>query len=86
MIKTPKTIDQEEDHGENVPQGFGRLLSRLGRFSWTLHNVAGHPLMELFYLIGLTNVAHWAHDFTIPRPPQGVKDRYDNQKDNDPIK
>lgn len=86
MVKTPKTIDQEEDHGEDVPQVFGKLLAKLGPFSWTLHNVMGHPLMELFYLVGLTHAAHWAHDFTIPRPPQGVKDRYDNQENNSTVK
>lgn len=76
MIKTPRgQIDAEEEHGEGVYRGLGRALWHLGRFSWTLHNVAGHPLMELCYLIGAHRVAHVIHDATIPRPPQGATDQ-----------
>lgn len=80
MTETPETIDGEEEHGSGVPQGLGRLLGRLGRFSWSLHNLIGHPLMELLYLVGLNSAAHWAHDLTIPRSVEGAKDRYDDDE------
>ncbi len=36
------------------------------RFQWTLHNVVGHPAMELLRQLGLTNWANWIHDVTLP--------------------
>lgn len=74
-------IEGEEEHGEGVPQTLGRVLWRLGRFSWAIHNLIGHPLMELCYLIGAHRAAHYAHDVTIPRPPQGASDgRYNEEE------
>lgn len=82
---TPRDqIDSEEEHGADVSQTLGRLLWRLGRFSWTLHNVVAHPLMELCYLIGAHRVAHIVHDATIPHPPQGATDRrYEEEETNE---
>lgn len=43
------------------------FFSRLpARFHWTVHNVVGHPLSEIFYQLGLHVLADWAHDTTIP--------------------
>jgi len=85
MIKTPREqIDSEEEHGDGIPQGLGRALWRLGRLSWSVHNLIGHPLMELCYLIGAVRVAHYIHDATIPRPPQGASDRrYEEEETHD---
>lgn len=37
------------------------------RFHWTLHNVVGHPLMEIFTLLGAPTIGSWFHDTTQPR-------------------
>lgn len=39
---------------------------------WTVHNIIGHPLSELFYLCGLTRLSHWVHDVTIPTHEKGT--------------
>lgn len=46
-------------------------LSKLGRFSWTLHNVIAHPLSELLYLIGYEDLGNKIHDATIPKHKRG---------------
>ena len=78
---TPRDqIDSEEEHGEGISQSLGRVLWRLGRFSWSVHNIIGHPLMEICYLTGAHKLAHLIHDSTIPRPPHGEADqRYDEE-------
>lgn len=47
-----------------------RLLGRLGRFSWSVHNLLAHPLSELLFLVGLERAARWVHDATIPYEPR----------------
>ena len=36
------------------------------RFKYTIHNMIGHPLMEIFSLVGLHKLADWVHDVTLP--------------------
>ena len=44
----------------------GGLLGRLGRFRWSLHNLVGHPLMEVLSQAGLHRWAERVHDLTVP--------------------
>jgi hypothetical protein len=37
------------------------------RFRYTIHNVVGHPLMEIFSLLGMHERATWIHDVTLPK-------------------
>jgi hypothetical protein len=37
------------------------------RFRYTIHNIIGHPLMEIFYLLGLSALAERIHDITLPK-------------------
>jgi hypothetical protein len=39
----------------------------VSRFTWTLHNVIGHPLAEVLGLLGLHRAATWVHDATMPK-------------------
>tara|TARA_R100000152_G_C6543679_1_gene20852 strand:+ start:71 stop:253 length:183 start_codon:yes stop_codon:yes gene_type:complete len=32
----------------------------------TVHNIVGHPLMEIFYLLGCPMLANLIHDKTLP--------------------
>lgn len=34
--------------------------------NYTFHNLLGHPVMELLYLVGLTKAARAVHDGTLP--------------------
>lgn len=42
------------------------FLSKLGRFSYSLHNFVGHPMMELFCLFGFDRLGMYVHDETLP--------------------
>lgn len=35
-------------------------------FRMSIHNLVGHPLMEIFTLLGLMRLADWIHDTTLP--------------------
>jgi hypothetical protein len=42
--------------------------------SWALHNLVGHPLMQLFSFFGMYKLAMRVHDSTVPRP-KGIKEK-----------
>lgn len=62
--------DPDVFHPERVlfPQMLPRLWGRLGRFSYSVHNIIGHPLAEMFWIIGLNGVGDYIHDITVPSP------------------
>ncbi len=37
------------------------------RFKYTLHNIIGHPVMELLHLVGFTTWSERVHDATLPK-------------------
>jgi len=39
-----------------------------GKHRWLLHNMVGHPLMQLLAVCHLYRWAFWVHDATVPRP------------------
>ncbi len=47
---------------------------RWPKFAWFVHNMVGHPLMQLLALFGAYCWAFWVHDATVPRP-LGAKPR-----------
>jgi len=38
------------------------------RHTWALHNLVGHPLMQLLAFVKLYKAAMWVHDVTVPKP------------------
>jgi hypothetical protein len=38
------------------------------RRAWLVHNLLGHPVMQLLALLRLYRWAFWAHDATVPQP------------------
>lgn len=34
--------------------------------NWTVHNLIGHPLMQIFELLGMSKIATRVHDETLP--------------------
>ena len=43
------------------------FVSKLGLFSYTIHNLIAHPLMELLHLAGFTELGNRLHDATLPK-------------------
>lgn len=41
---------------------------RYGRWDWLVHNLVGHPVMQLLAVFRLYRWAFWVHDATVPRP------------------
>jgi hypothetical protein len=37
-------------------------------FRWSFHNIIGHPLSEIVYLLGFKKLAHRIHNKTTPKP------------------
>ena len=47
---------------------------RWAKRAWVIHNLIGHPLMQIFAFFGFTKKAMWIHDITVPKP-LGVKNK-----------
>ena len=46
------------------------LINKLPRrFQFTIHNMIAHPLLEVFYQLGLSDLATWIHEETCPDDP-----------------
>ncbi len=41
---------------------------RWPRWAWMLHNLVGHPVMQVLALLRCYRAAFWVHDATVPRP------------------
>ena len=56
-----------------------KLLSKLGPFKWSVHNLIAHPAGELVFIVGYCirqreraeKVSNWIHDITIPEHIRG---------------
>jgi hypothetical protein len=44
------------------------LQAKHMRHSWAIHNLIGHPLMQIFTWFHLTKLALWIHSATTPKP------------------
>lgn len=38
----------------------------LRRLEWAIHNIVGHPLMEVCFLLGLERLGIWIHEESLP--------------------
>ena len=47
-------------------------------FKYTIHNIIGHPVMEVCYLLGFKELGKWVHDSTLP---EGWEEEYSNSWD-----
>ena len=44
-----------------------KLIAKLPeKYQWSLHNLIGHPLSEVFHIIGLESLSKKVHDGTLP--------------------
>tara|TARA_B100000674_G_scaffold471701_1_gene460774 strand:+ start:622 stop:768 length:147 start_codon:yes stop_codon:yes gene_type:complete len=44
-------------------------------FSYTIHNIIAHPLMEILHLIGFTELGDKIHDATLPKEHKDHKEQ-----------
>ena len=63
-----KDTDAFNDQKLLFPKIIPKTLSRLGMFSYTIHNIVGHPIAELFWVLGLEKAGDYVHDITVPYP------------------
>lgn len=38
------------------------------KFAWAVHNLVGHPVMQVLAFFRVYRLAFWVHDQTVPRP------------------
>ena len=86
MLRGFRSVALAADHGGVISQILASKRHKyivtkggtMSRFKYTIHNVIGHPLMELFHLVGLERLASWIHDITLP---SSWEEDYDNSWD-----
>lgn len=44
----------------------------MNRFRYSVHNLIGHPLMEVAHLLGQRRAARWIHRATLPPDARGA--------------
>jgi hypothetical protein len=49
----------------------------MGKFKWTFHNVVAHPLSEVLFLVGATDLSKRVHDGSVPKD---TTEDLDNEK------
>jgi hypothetical protein len=63
-----KDTDAFGEQDKLFPMFIPKTLSRLGRFSYTVHNTIGHPIAEILWVLGFHKAGDWVHDITVPNP------------------
>jgi hypothetical protein len=53
---------------ELCPEAFEGRRLRFVRHAWAVHNLVGHPLMQLLAWLGMTRLGLRVHDATVPKP------------------
>jgi len=43
------------------------MSTKKNKYAYFIHNVFGHPIMEILYLLGFTTLAKKVHDKTLPK-------------------
>lgn len=45
------------------------------RLQYTIHNIIGHPIMELCYIFGMYSLGDKVHKYTLPRSHDFTTDK-----------
>lgn len=40
---------------------------------WAIHNILGHPIMEVLRILGMNSLGKWIHDITLPKETPKLK-------------
>ena len=52
----------------NTSKKLGTLIYSFRPDSWAVHNLVGHPMMQILTWLGKPELGVRVHDVTIPRP------------------
>ena len=63
-----KDIDAFNNQKLLNPKIIPKTLHKFGRFSYCVHNIIGHPIAEIFWVLGLERAGDYVHDITVPYP------------------
>lgn len=63
-----KDTDSFSSQDKIKPLFIPKLFNKLGRFSYTFHNIVGHPIAEIFWASGFDKVGDYIHNITVPYP------------------
>lgn len=50
------------------PSALENRRLRWVKHAWSVHNLVGHPLMQLLAWVRMYRAAMWVHDITVPTP------------------
>ncbi len=50
------------------PEALEGQRLRWHKHVWCIHNLVGHPVMQVLAFLGLYKAAFWVHDVTVPKP------------------
>jgi hypothetical protein len=65
-------IDALESAMALRPSALESKRLRWAKHKWFVHNMVGHPLMQVLAMFKLYDAAFWVHDVTVPKP-EGAK-------------
>jgi len=51
-----------------APNALEGKQAKYAKHAWAIHNLFGHPLMQIFSWLHLTNIGIKIHDLTMPDP------------------
>ncbi len=54
-----------------------KMKRMIQHFSYTTHNLIGHPISEILHIVGLRKASAWIHEFTLP-PAAKRQEKNDN--------
>ena len=63
-----KDTDVFNDQELLTPKIIPKTLSKFGKFSYCIHNMVGHPIAEIFWVLGQDKIGDYIHDITVPYP------------------
>ncbi len=50
------------------PEALESRRMRWYKHTWSIHNLVGHPVMQVLSFFGFYKTAFWFHDVTVPTP------------------
>jgi hypothetical protein len=64
-VDNPEAINVITELAPSILEG---EQAKYTKHAWALHNLVGHPMMQIFAFFKLTKLSLWAHDITVPKP------------------
>jgi hypothetical protein len=65
QVNNPEAINVITELAPSILEG---EQAKYTKHAWALHNLVGHPMMQVFAFFKLTKLSLWVHDITVPKP------------------